>query len=95
MQVNIKNLVDDAQCYGSCPLLVMVLKIINHEDHSSTSLQITRSHDRSRLAWYTWLRGCGTRLCRCTWEGRLGLSLVVSMHEAAAQEIEVRAAKVE
>src|SRR6266446_8997658 len=43
--------------------------------------------------WNAWLRGCGHLLCRCTREGSLGLPLVGSTYEAAAEEIEARSAK--
>src|SRR5262245_35662763 len=77
---------------GSCSLLVMVLKTINHKGHSSTSLRITSSHDHSRLSWYTWLRG-GHLLCLCMREDSLDVPLIRSVDEAAAEQIEVCPAK--
>src|SRR2546422_4335222 len=45
------------------------------------------------LRWHAWLRGRGHLLCRCTREGSLGLPLVGSAYEAAAEKIEARPAK--
>src|SRR5262249_37500582 len=78
---------------ATCPLLVMVLRIISHKAHSSTSLQITRRHDRSCLSWYLWLRSLSECVCRRSWASRRGWLGARRPHEATMQEIETRAAK--
>src|SRR2546423_9078890 len=61
--------------------------------HGGRSPTDARHHAPSPLWWPAWLRGFGVGLCRRTRAGSLGRPITWGPHEAAAEEIEPRAAK--